>query len=172
MRASTLWCLGYPDQARQRRHEALSLARELRHPYSVAQSLYFGARHYMICRDVQAAYEQAEAAVTLATEQGFTLWAILSVSCGAGRWPLRARLRQDWCRCARAWQTRRPQGQGSCSRCFMPCWPKSMGKWERSNEARCELTEAMAVSKQGQHFYKAEMYRLRATCCYSRPFRI
>ena len=33
--AVTLWFLGYPDQALQRSHEALTLARELAHPFSL-----------------------------------------------------------------------------------------------------------------------------------------
>ena len=32
----TLWWLGYPDQALQRSHEALTLAQELAHPFSLA----------------------------------------------------------------------------------------------------------------------------------------
>ena len=31
-----LWFLGYPDQALQRIHKALSLAQELTHPYTLA----------------------------------------------------------------------------------------------------------------------------------------
>ena len=41
--AQVLWSLGYPDQALQRSHEALTLARELAHPASVATALYFAA---------------------------------------------------------------------------------------------------------------------------------
>ena len=39
----TLWYLGYPDQALQRSHEALTLARELAHPFSLAIALFFAA---------------------------------------------------------------------------------------------------------------------------------
>jgi predicted ATPase len=41
--AATLWWLGYPDQALQRSHEALTLARELAHPYSLGFALFFAA---------------------------------------------------------------------------------------------------------------------------------
>jgi tetratricopeptide (TPR) repeat protein len=34
--AWTLWYLGYPDQSLKRSHEALALAEELSHPYSLA----------------------------------------------------------------------------------------------------------------------------------------
>ena len=41
--AWTLWYLGYPEQARQRSDEALTLAQELAHPYSLAYALYYAA---------------------------------------------------------------------------------------------------------------------------------
>jgi tetratricopeptide (TPR) repeat protein len=36
-----LWCLGYPEQALKRSQEALALARELGHPFSLADVLCF-----------------------------------------------------------------------------------------------------------------------------------
>src|SRR5262249_31824197 len=62
--------LGYPDQAVQRSHEALTLARELAHPASVASALYFAADIHMRRREGQRTYEQAEAALVLAREHG------------------------------------------------------------------------------------------------------
>ena len=41
--AWTLWRLGYPDQARARIDEALTWAREVAHPFSLAFALGFGA---------------------------------------------------------------------------------------------------------------------------------
>ena len=40
--ASALWYLGYPDQALKRSHEALTLAQELSHPFSLAFALDYG----------------------------------------------------------------------------------------------------------------------------------
>jgi hypothetical protein len=39
----TLWLLGYPEQALQRSHEALTLAQELSHSYSLVFALNFAA---------------------------------------------------------------------------------------------------------------------------------
>ena len=39
----TLWWLGYPDQALQRSQEALTLVRELAHPFSLAYAQFFAA---------------------------------------------------------------------------------------------------------------------------------
>jgi predicted ATPase len=69
--AQVLWELGYPDQAVQRSHEALTLARELAHPASVATALVFAAQVHARRREWQRTYEQAEAALGLAREHGF-----------------------------------------------------------------------------------------------------
>ncbi len=70
----TLWWLGYPEQALAHIHDTLALAHELSHPYSLAFARYSAAWLYQLRHDVPAVHEQAEAAVALATEQGFPLW--------------------------------------------------------------------------------------------------
>ncbi len=65
------WFLGYPDQALQRMHEALTLAGELSHPLSQARALFWAARLHQNRREVQAADDRVEALMGLASEQGF-----------------------------------------------------------------------------------------------------
>jgi predicted ATPase/class 3 adenylate cyclase len=72
--AWTLWWLGYADQALQRSHEALTLARELAHAYSQAVALFFAAMFHQLRREGPLTQERAEAARTFAAEQGFALW--------------------------------------------------------------------------------------------------
>jgi predicted ATPase len=71
--AYTFWLLGYPDQGLAHLHEALALAHELSHPFSLAYAR--AAFVLQFCRDVPAVHQQAEAAIALSTEQGFPLWA-------------------------------------------------------------------------------------------------
>jgi class 3 adenylate cyclase/predicted ATPase len=78
--ARTLWLLGYPEQALARLHEALALAHELSHPYSLAFARAFAAFVSQLRRDVPAVHEHAEAAVALSTEQGFPGWAAMGRS--------------------------------------------------------------------------------------------
>jgi class 3 adenylate cyclase/predicted ATPase len=73
--ALTLWLLGYPAQALARLHEALALAHALAHPYSLAFARWGAAWVSQLRRDVPAVHEHAEAAVALATAQGFANWA-------------------------------------------------------------------------------------------------
>jgi predicted ATPase len=73
--AMTLWLLGSPDQAVARLHDALVLAHELSHPYSLAFARSMAAVVAQWRQDMTAVHEHAEAAAALSTEQGFPLWA-------------------------------------------------------------------------------------------------
>jgi predicted ATPase len=84
--ALTLWFLGYPEQALAHAHEALALAQDLSHPFTLAWAQALGAMVYHMRRDVSAVYEHAEAAVALSTAQGFPLWGAMGM-CGRG-WAL------------------------------------------------------------------------------------
>jgi class 3 adenylate cyclase/predicted ATPase len=69
--ARTLWALGYHDDALKRVHEALGLARQLSHPFSLAFALYFAAVVFQYRREWQATQEHAEALMALSIEHGF-----------------------------------------------------------------------------------------------------
>jgi class 3 adenylate cyclase/predicted ATPase len=75
--ARTLWLLGYPAQALACLQEALALAQALAHPYSLACIRCWIAMVAQFRRDASAVYAQAEAAIALATAQGFPLWGAL-----------------------------------------------------------------------------------------------
>jgi predicted ATPase len=68
--ACCLWCLGFPDQAQKRSQEALALARELGHPFSLAGVLSeAGCVLYEMSRDAPALKDHAEELLRLAHEK-------------------------------------------------------------------------------------------------------
>src|SRR5262249_31548090 len=69
-----LWLLGYPDQAAARMREGVMMAGE-QSPYRLAFARCWVAWLSQMRREVAATLEQAEAALALATEHGFPLWA-------------------------------------------------------------------------------------------------
>jgi class 3 adenylate cyclase/predicted ATPase len=71
--AWTLWCLGYPEQGLVRSREAVTLAQQVAHPYSLCHILASAAQCYQFRREGGAAQACAEASITLATAQGFPL---------------------------------------------------------------------------------------------------
>src|SRR4029450_1406243 len=71
--AWALWSLGYPDQALARSQEAVTLAQQSAHPFSLSFVLRSAAVLHQLRLEVLAAQERAEAAIRLAKEQGFLL---------------------------------------------------------------------------------------------------
>ena len=72
--ALALSVLGYPEQARTRTHEALHLAQELGHPYSLVQALCVAAWVDSERGDGRVAQERADALIALCSEHGFPLY--------------------------------------------------------------------------------------------------
>ena len=54
--------------------EAVTLAQDLAHPFSLAQALDYAAMFHQFRRELHAIHEQAEAAIALCTEQGFAYY--------------------------------------------------------------------------------------------------
>jgi class 3 adenylate cyclase/predicted ATPase/energy-coupling factor transporter ATP-binding protein EcfA2 len=69
-----LLCLGFPDQALAQSNAAITEARRLAHPTSLAVSLTLGALPLWLVGDNAALGKRAAELVAVATEQGFALW--------------------------------------------------------------------------------------------------
>jgi class 3 adenylate cyclase/predicted ATPase len=69
-----LFCLGFPDQALAWSNAAITAARGLAHPPSVAVGLTFDARLLSLVGDNTALGERADQLFSLAIEQGFPFW--------------------------------------------------------------------------------------------------
>ncbi len=70
--ASSMWQLGYPDQALKRSNEALALARGLSHPFSLAAAENFVGDLRQYRREASAAQEKAERGIALSAEHGLS----------------------------------------------------------------------------------------------------
>ncbi|MDE5452336.1 AAA family ATPase [Bradyrhizobium sp. CSA112] len=73
-----LWFLGHPDQALLRVSEALALARDLGHPYTLAFAHYMTSVVHLLRGDPASAFESAEKSFEMSQEQRFSLYVILS----------------------------------------------------------------------------------------------
>jgi predicted ATPase len=72
--AIVLLCLGFPDQALAQSSAAISKARRLAHPPSLALSLSLCTLPLSLVRDNVALDERTDQLVAVATEQGFPVW--------------------------------------------------------------------------------------------------
>ena len=160
--ALTLWSLGYPDQALRCSREALTLAQELAHPFSLAYALCFAGKLCQLCRDVQAAHERATAAMALCTEQEFALylargtilqgWAMAEQGQGAAGL---AQMRQGLV----AYQV---TGAAVFRPYYLAFLAEASGKLGQAGVGLALSGEALAaVHQTGERFYEAELHRIQ-----------
>jgi DNA-binding NtrC family response regulator/predicted ATPase len=71
------WVLGEPARAEDAAARAIALADRLSHPFSRAGALALGAGTSLMRREAALARARADAAVTIATEYGFPIWAAM-----------------------------------------------------------------------------------------------
>jgi predicted ATPase len=157
-----LWYLGYPEQALQRSHAALALARKLSHTYSVAHALWCAAWLHQLRREAYATQEQAEATIALATEHGFAgelLWATIHRG-----WALVEQGREE------EGIAQMHQGLTALhttgADVFRPGWlavlAEAYAKVGRAEKGLGLLTEALALTERnGERLHEAELYRIK-----------
>jgi predicted ATPase/transcriptional regulator with XRE-family HTH domain len=156
-----LWFLGYPDQALQRGHEALTLAQTLAHPFSLAIALAFVASLHLLRQEVQVAQRQAEALIRLATEQEFSLeWAIGTFARGL------ALVRQEELEGVAQMQSGLsawPATGAEIHKSYMLAGlSEGYAKAGQIDQGLNLLVEALAqVEKTEERFWEAEIYRLK-----------
>ena len=160
--AWVLWLLGYPDQALRCSQEALALAHESSHPFSLAWAHGFAAMLHQFRREGEAGQEQADAVMALSTEHEFPLFFALGTI-------------------VRSW-TLAPQGLSEAgmiqlqqdiaslqtleAEAFLPyCLSILVGAFEQAGQPEKGLqvlAEALeVVDHYGIRWWEAELYRLQ-----------
>jgi predicted ATPase len=160
--AWTLWSLGYPHQGLTQIDETVTLAQQMAHPYSLSFGLLSASIFYAFRREVRAVQGHAEAAINLATEQGFPYWmAMGTILRGwtlaqqgqgqAGIEQLHQGLRAFRATGAELW---RPY--------FLALLAEAYGTIEQQETGLTALTEALTCAETtGERWYEAELYRLK-----------
>ena len=159
--AWTLWCLGYPDQALQRSHEALTLTRELAHPASQAGAMYGATRLRQLRRDVHEAHELAEALITFATEERVPYY--LAMGTFLGGWALfHQGQREDGIeRMHQGLAAMRATGGEVTRPAYLALLAEACGKAEQAERGLPLLAEARAMTDEnGQRYCDADFHWL------------
>ena len=160
--ALALWFLGYPDQALQRSREALALAQELSHPYSLAVALDWAAWLHQYRREGQRTQEQAEAAIVLSSEQGFPFW--LAKGTILRGWALaeQGQVQAGIAQMEQGLAALRARGAEVRLTWRLAMLAEAYGKVEQTEKGLTVLDEALATADTtGERFYEAELYRLK-----------
>jgi predicted ATPase len=157
-----LWLLGYPAQASERSEQALALARNVAHPFSLALALDLSAQTRSFRREPELVRKRAEAAIALGTEHGFPLWSAwgeISRGCalaeqGGGE--------ESFAQVRRGLHGLRAID----ARVFLPLLvgllADALRKSGRLEEAAAALDEAFAAAQQNEEiWWNAELHRVK-----------
>jgi predicted ATPase len=160
--AWALWHLGSPDQALKSSDDALTLARELSHPHSLAEALLFAAMLHQFRREMQTAQERAEAVITLSTEQGFPLWLALGTILRGWVLTEQGQGEEGITQMRQGLAAHRATGAELWRSYHLALLAEAYGKTGQVEEGLTALAEALAViDKNGERHYEAELYRLK-----------
>jgi predicted ATPase len=168
--ARTLWLLGYPDQALVHLHDALTLAHELSHPFSLAFARCVAALVSQCRRNVPDVHEQAEAAVALATEQGFPQWAAMGTSLRGWALAMQGQGEEGMAEVRRGVSAYRTTGAALLVPYFCTLLADVSGDLGHPEEGLQALAEACTlVEQQELHYWEAEVCRLRGVLLLRQP---
>ncbi len=159
--ALALWLLGYPDQALKRNHEALALAQEVSHPFSLAFALDVASIFHQYRREEQVAQERAEAVIRCSTEQGFLLWLAFGTMLRGWALAEQERGEEGIAQLRQGLSAFRATGAEAGRAHHLTLLAEAYGKVGQAEEGLSVLAEALeAVAKSGERFYEVELYRL------------
>jgi adenylate cyclase len=160
--AWTLWYLGYADQALAQGRAATALAQSLAHPYSRAFALNFVAWVHKLRREALAAQTNADAAIAIALEHGYSQMVTLGTIVRG--WALLAQGHEadgleELQRGIEVW---RAAGTEDGRPYFLALLADAYGKVARVADGLSLANEAIAVvEKNGAHVHEAHVYHLK-----------
>jgi predicted ATPase len=160
--AQTLWYLGYPDQALRKSQEVLTQAKKLSHTHTVAYALLVVAHLHCCRREWQVAQEYAEELIAFTTEWGLRLFSALGRS--ARGWALagQGQYEEGLAEACQGMATQQATGLRSGVSRYLSILAEASGRAGQTEEGLRLLAEAWAaVDRTGQHYYEAEVYRLK-----------
>jgi class 3 adenylate cyclase/predicted ATPase len=162
--AWSMYLMGHPDQAIRKSHEAMTLAQEQSHPYSIAIAHVFSSCIHQFRRESNLTKEHADKLIEISTEQGFTQWLALGT------------IMRGWALIDQGVEgegiedmmggiaARRARGSEVALTFFLALLAESHGKLGRVEEGIAVLAEAIDTAhKNGECFYQAELYRLKGS---------
>jgi tetratricopeptide (TPR) repeat protein len=161
--ACCLWCLGYPDQAKSRSQEVLALARELDHPYSLADVLcQAGCLFNKMRRDAGMLKDNAEELMRLSDERSFAGWLDAGTRHRGEAVAMLGQFQEGIMQMRQSMADSQSKGL----RCYMAgiigSLAEAQAKTGHPEEGLTTLDEALAlVEETDERLWEAELYRLR-----------
>jgi predicted ATPase len=160
--AHMLWLLGYPDQALARSQAAVTLAQQMAHPLSLAYTLGMTAFFHQFRREVCATQEHAEAAMSLAKEQGFSYWMAFGAILGGWSLVHQGQTQGGMTQLHQGLRDFRATGAELSQPGFLALLAEAHGTMGQPEAGLTVLTEALVhVEHTRERLFEAEIYRLK-----------
>ena len=161
--ACCLWCLGYPDQALSRSQEALALARELGHPFSLADVLNFaGCTFNELRRDWQALKDYAEEMIRLSNEKSFRGWLPTAICLHGEALAMLGQRQEGIVIMREGLETAKALGQHLYQSPTLCILGEALAKDGQIEEGLDTLSKALAqIEETNERHWEAELYRMR-----------
>jgi TOMM system kinase/cyclase fusion protein len=157
-----LWCLGYPDQGLARSHEAVTLAQQRAHPFSLGYALHFAAQYHQLRREVHAAQEYAEAALNLAQEHGFPQFRAMDSILRSWALAHQGQAQEGIEQITQGLRAHRATGAEEGRPCFLSLLAEAHGTLGEPEAGLTILTEALTLmDTTGERVWEPELYRLK-----------
>ena len=160
--AWALWYLGYPDQGLARNDEAGTLAQQSAHPFSLGFALNWAAMIHQLRREERCTQERAEAAISLATEQGFPLWMAQGAILRGWTLVYQGQAKEGIAQIEQGLIAFRATGAEISRPYFLALLAEAHGTLGEPEAGLAVLTEAMTLAETtGDRWYDPELYRLK-----------
>jgi predicted ATPase len=158
----TLWHLGYPEQGLTRSQEAVILAQQNAHLFSLGYALSAAAMLHQRRREVRCTQERAEALISLATEQGFPLWKAVGAILRGWTLVYQARAQEGIEQITHGLRAFRATGAELARPYFLALLAEAHGTIGQPEEGLTTLAEALTLAETtGERWYAPELYRLK-----------
>jgi len=160
--AVALWRLGYPDQARRRIHEALTLAQALSHPFSLAWAFACVAWLHQFRREWPLTQEWAEATIRLSAEQGFPFMGAWGTILRGWTLAEQGQAEEGIAHMRQGLAVHRSTGAELGRPYLLALLTEAYGKVGQTGRGLNIVAEALeTVNKTEEREYEAELYRLK-----------
>jgi class 3 adenylate cyclase/predicted ATPase len=160
--AWALWCLGYPDQGLTQNDAAVTLARQIAHPFSLVFALFLAAMFHAFRREERCTQERAEATMRLAKDQGFPWWVAHGALLGGWAVAHQGQVKEGITQIQQGLRAWRATGAVAMQSYFLALLAEASGIMGQSEAGLTVLAEALTrVETTGERWYEAEIYRLK-----------
>jgi predicted ATPase/class 3 adenylate cyclase len=160
--ALCLWHLGFPDQASTRSQEALAMAKKVADMFSLAFNLSATSILGQFRHDVQLAEECADAAIKLSLEQGFPYYLAWGTILQGWARTEQGNIDEGIAQITQGIANYQAAGAELGCSYFLALLAAAHGRAMQPQAGLDVVTDALAmVDRIGEHFYEAELYRLK-----------